>query len=43
KTLPAPDAQSLISHGYEAPQGELETLLASIWADVLKVEQVGRH
>ncbi|KPY53887.1 Syringopeptin synthetase A, partial [Pseudomonas syringae pv. solidagae] len=43
KALPAPDAQSLISHGYEAPQGELETLLASIWADVLKVEQVGRH
>ncbi|EGH35660.1 amino acid adenylation, partial [Pseudomonas syringae pv. japonica str. M301072] len=29
--------------GYEAPQGEVETLLASIWADVLTVEQVGRH
>ncbi|WP_192874168.1 non-ribosomal peptide synthetase, partial [Pseudomonas congelans] len=43
KALPAPDAQSLISRGYEAPQGEVETLLASIWADVLKVEQVGRH
>ncbi|MEX5528336.1 syringomycin E biosynthesis non-ribosomal peptide synthetase SyrE, partial [Pseudomonas syringae] len=43
KALPAPDAQALISRGYEAPQGEVETLLASIWADVLKVEQVGRH
>ncbi|WP_032706530.1 phosphopantetheine-binding protein, partial [Pseudomonas syringae] len=43
KALPAPDAQSLISRGYEAPQGEVETLLASIWADVLTVEQVGRH
>ncbi|MBC8882368.1 condensation domain-containing protein, partial [Pseudomonas cerasi] len=43
KALPAPDAQSLISRGYEAPQGEVETLLASIWVDVLKVEQVGRH
>ncbi|WP_187626180.1 non-ribosomal peptide synthetase, partial [Pseudomonas congelans] len=43
KALPAPDTQSLISRGYEAPQGEVETLLASIWADVLKVEQVGRH
>nr|WP_245227942.1 non-ribosomal peptide synthetase [Pseudomonas sp. PvP027] len=43
KALPMPDAQSLISRGYAAPQGEVETLLASIWADVLKVEQVGRH
>ncbi|WP_259469453.1 non-ribosomal peptide synthetase, partial [Pseudomonas syringae] len=43
KALPMPDAQSLISRGYEAPQGEVETQLALIWADVLKVEQVGRH
>ncbi|NWA25218.1 non-ribosomal peptide synthetase, partial [Pseudomonas gingeri] len=43
KALPAPDAQALISRGYEAPQGEVERLLASIWSDVLKVEQVGRH
>ncbi|WP_029573309.1 non-ribosomal peptide synthetase, partial [Pseudomonas syringae] len=43
KALPMPDAQSLISRGYEAPQGEVETQLASIWADVLKVGQVGRH
>ncbi|WP_152974269.1 condensation domain-containing protein, partial [Pseudomonas asplenii] len=43
KALPVPDAQALVSRGYEAPQGEVEVLLASIWADVLKVEQVGRH
>ncbi|MBS7425672.1 syringopeptin non-ribosomal peptide synthetase SypA [Pseudomonas syringae] len=43
RALPAPDSQSLISRGYETPQGEVETLLASIWADVLQVEQVGRH
>ncbi|MFW3163443.1 syringopeptin non-ribosomal peptide synthetase SypA [Pseudomonas syringae pv. syringae] len=43
RALPAPDSQSLISRGYEAPQGEVETLLASIWADVLQVGQVGRH
>ncbi|MDC6496962.1 non-ribosomal peptide synthetase, partial [Pseudomonas syringae] len=43
KALPMPDAQSLISRGYEAPQGEVEIQLASIWADVLTVEQVGRH
>ncbi|MCF5268123.1 non-ribosomal peptide synthetase, partial [Pseudomonas syringae] len=43
KALPAPDAQSLINRGYEAPQGEVETLLAAIWADVLTVERVGRY
>ena len=28
---------------YEAPEGELETQLASIWAEVLGVDRVGRH
>jgi amino acid adenylation domain-containing protein/FkbM family methyltransferase len=28
---------------YEAPQGDAETLLANVWADVLKVERVGRY
>ena len=28
---------------YEAPVGETETKLAGIWAEVLKVERVGRH
>ncbi|OUM04559.1 non-ribosomal peptide synthetase, partial [Pseudomonas syringae] len=43
KALPAPDAQALIRRGYEAPQGEVETALAHIWANVLQVERVGRH
>ncbi|MGY2293621.1 amino acid adenylation domain-containing protein, partial [Pseudomonas sp. SDO5511_1_S431] len=43
KALPAPDQDAVLSRGYEAPQGEVETTLAQIWADVLKVEQVGRH
>ncbi|RML20648.1 Syringopeptin synthetase A, partial [Pseudomonas syringae pv. lapsa] len=43
KALPEPDAQALISRGYEAPQGEVENLLATIWAELLQVEQVGRH
>ncbi|KIH80490.1 Long-chain-fatty-acid--CoA ligase [Pseudomonas batumici] len=43
KALPAPDADALIRRGYEAPQGETEIALAQIWADLLKVEQVGRH
>jgi hypothetical protein len=29
--------------GHEAPQGETETRLAEIWADVLKIDRVGRH
>ena len=29
--------------GYEAPVGEMETKLAEVWAEVLKLEKVGRH
>ncbi|WP_130908985.1 non-ribosomal peptide synthetase, partial [Pseudomonas antarctica] len=43
KGLPVPDQSALLSRGYEAPEGELETLLAQIWQDVLKLERVGRH
>ncbi|WP_236277980.1 non-ribosomal peptide synthetase, partial [Pseudomonas poae] len=43
KALPEPDQSALLSHAYEAPQGEVETTLAGIWAEVLQVEQVGRH
>ncbi|SHN30776.1 amino acid adenylation domain-containing protein [Pseudomonas asturiensis] len=41
KALPAPDASQLQSQ-YVAPEGEREQQLAAIWAEVLKVEQVGR-
>ncbi|WP_339493215.1 AMP-binding protein, partial [Pseudomonas sp. EA_15y_Pfl2_R67] len=43
KALPAPDLDALITRGYEAPQGEIETTLAQLWQDLLKVERVGRH
>ncbi|MCF5710658.1 amino acid adenylation domain-containing protein, partial [Pseudomonas syringae] len=43
KALPAPDQHAVISRGYEAPRGEVEIALAHIWADILQVEQVGRH
>ncbi|MCF5398428.1 AMP-binding protein, partial [Pseudomonas syringae] len=43
KALPAPEADALISRGYEAPQGETETQIAAIWQDLLGVAQVGRH
>jgi len=32
-----------VVRGYEAPVGEIETAVAEIWAEVLGVEQVGRH
>ncbi|WP_051711496.1 non-ribosomal peptide synthetase [Andreprevotia chitinilytica] len=43
KALPAPDQSSLVSREYAAPQGEIETTLATIWQDLLGVERVGRH
>ncbi|HEY0372253.1 MAG TPA: condensation domain-containing protein, partial [Thermoanaerobaculia bacterium] len=43
KALPAPDALSLVTREYEAPQGELEEKLAAIWCELLRVDQVGRH
>ncbi|MCV4265804.1 non-ribosomal peptide synthetase, partial [Pseudomonas capsici] len=43
RALPAPDAQSYASRDYEAPTGNVESILAGLWADVLKVERVGRH
>ena len=35
KALPAPDADAYAARGYEAPQGETETALAEIWAELL--------
>ncbi|WP_277758205.1 non-ribosomal peptide synthetase [Pseudomonas sp. A34-9] len=43
KALPEPGAEALLSRPYEAPEGDVENALAQIWAQVLKVEQVGRH
>ena len=41
RALPAP--QSAGETGFDAPQGETEQTLAEVWAQVLRVEQVGRH
>ncbi|OEC46722.1 non-ribosomal peptide synthetase [Pseudomonas sp. AP42] len=41
KALPALEIGQLHSQDYVAPRTELETTLAAIWAEVLKVERVG--
>jgi acyl carrier protein len=43
KALPSPDVDAYTFRSYEAPQGEIETVLAEIWADLLKVNRVSRH
>jgi aryl carrier-like protein len=43
KALPAPEGEGFAVRGYEAPEGKIETIIAGIWADVLKVERVGRR
>ena len=41
--LPKPDADSVISHRYEAPQGAIKTALSGIWQELLELERVGRN
>jgi amino acid adenylation domain-containing protein len=43
KALPEPGAGTHASRGYEPPEGEVETELARIWSELLKVEKVGRN
>ena len=43
RALPAPDLLSELSVKYVAPRTLIEELLAQIWTQVLKVEQVGIH
>jgi acyl carrier protein len=43
KALPAPEAEAYEAREYEPPQGETEAVLATIWAEVLKLERVGRN
>ena len=43
QALPAPEGDAYARGGYEAPVGEIEETLASIWSEVLGHERVGRH
>ncbi|RXH34597.1 peptide synthetase, partial [Bradyrhizobium nanningense] len=41
--LPAPGDEAYARRTYAPPQGEMETVLAQIWAELLGLERVGRH
>ncbi|MGM9515256.1 condensation domain-containing protein, partial [Roseateles sp. DB2] len=43
KALPVPQGEAYKRQRYEAPQGELEEILAQHWGELLGLEQVGRH
>jgi len=43
KALPVPALEALNRRDFEAPVDALEQRLAALWAEVLKLEQVGRH
>ncbi|MCA6113227.1 condensation domain-containing protein, partial [Bradyrhizobium cenepequi] len=43
KALPAPADEAYARAAYEAPQGEIETALAQLWAELLGLARVGRH
>lgn len=43
RALPAPTSADFARQSYEAPQGEVECALASIWSELLQVERVSRH
>ncbi|MCG1043662.1 non-ribosomal peptide synthetase, partial [Mycetohabitans sp. B8] len=43
RALPEPDADAFAHQAYEAPQGALETALATIWSELLGLERISRH
>ncbi|CAI2514219.1 Tyrocidine synthase III [Serratia ficaria] len=43
RALPAPEEAAYAREAYAEPEGELETLLAGIWRELLGIELVGRH
>ncbi|KAG0201281.1 hypothetical protein BGX28_005833, partial [Mortierella sp. GBA30] len=43
RALPDPSDDDFAREAFEEPQGELETALASIWADLLHLERVSRN
>src|SRR5262249_16917140 len=43
RALPAPEDDAYGGRSYEEPQGEIETALAEIWAELLTLGRGGRH
>lgn len=43
RELKPPTASAHASQGYEPPQGAMETMMGPIWAEVLKLDRIGRH
>lgn len=43
RALPEPSDDAFAREAYEEPQGEVESALASIWADLLGLDRVSRH
>jgi amino acid adenylation domain-containing protein len=43
KALPEPEASAFSTREYEPPQTEMEIKVAAIWADILKLDRVGRQ
>jgi thioesterase domain-containing protein/aryl carrier-like protein len=43
KALPTPDVDALDTRAYEAPLGPIESLLASLWGELLGLERIGRR
>ncbi|WP_330113098.1 amino acid adenylation domain-containing protein [Serratia marcescens] len=43
RALPEPQEDAYVREVYAEPEGELETLLAGIWRELLGLERVGRH
>ncbi|KAG0197708.1 hypothetical protein BGX28_008785, partial [Mortierella sp. GBA30] len=42
RALPEPNSSAFVTRDYVAPEGEIEVALADIWADLLKIDRVGR-
>ncbi|WP_460736135.1 amino acid adenylation domain-containing protein, partial [Lysobacter tyrosinilyticus] len=43
RALPEPEGAAYAQRAYEAPEGPVETALAAIWRELLRVDRVGRH
>ncbi|WP_338114322.1 amino acid adenylation domain-containing protein, partial [Xenorhabdus indica] len=43
RALPAPDDEAFVRQVYDAPQGKEETILATVWSELLGIKQISRH